>query len=199
MWASGAYTMDQICKEIGAHRNTLARIFKLRKVKKGDNAAAIAVKAQENLERQRISEADQTTQRINETKNNAYRLLSVIERLTASEITTAKANGFPMASIGPAVKALRGAAETILVTWRGRAEILGIDKEMLNEADLPSLMISEMTNEQIREVQRKQNENDIENEIALVEESLLNDAQTTPNTSRSPKEEDVDPDSVVSI
>jgi hypothetical protein len=165
MWKSGQFTLDQIATRVGAHRNTIVRLIKVAGVKKGQDSAAILAKAKERLEQEQQSEAEEVAKRIKETRNSAYKLLDVVDKMIAIEITEARKEKAHIGTRINNMKALNIASDTVLKNWRGRAEILGIADKAPDDADLPSLEITEMTNEQIREMQQRQ--------AAFDEDSLL--------------------------
>ncbi len=175
MWKSGQFTLEQIAARVGTHKTTVVRIIKVSGAKKGETAEIILAKAKEKLEIEQQSEVEAQIKRIKETRNSAYKMLDAFEKLVAVEITTARNSKQEIGTRINNFKTLHIGADIILKSWRGRAEILGIADQKPDDMDIPDLNITEMTNEQIREMQRKQAEFDNDSLLTDMDDAIENE------------------------
>lgn len=152
LWESGSVTLEQLAKKYGKTVGTFAKLFAKAGVKRGSKAEAMEKKVAAELEKTATAEARIIADRIRETKNNAYRLASGIEKLIAFEINEAQKDKVHISTRKENVKTLKVMADTIAQTWNIRAAILNLDKEDNDDHDLPELRISELTVEQIKKM-----------------------------------------------
>jgi DNA-binding transcriptional ArsR family regulator len=162
LWESGTVTYEDLMKKFGLAQSSFERHFKKTGTVKGARAAAIKAKVDEKLATAAIDEATVIAARIKETKEQHYTMSANLSKLAYAEILQAKKDGHPVAVALNNLKALDKAMDVLA---KGRAEryaILGLDRpDAVNPDELPELVISELTAEQIEEL-RKRDEADLD-------------------------------------
>ena len=176
MWKSGEFTLVQIAEKYKRTVRTLTRIFKAHGVKRGSSSAALNARVADQLAAKSAEEALLIGTRIRETRDSGYKILSAIEKLAAHEISEARRLGQPLATTYGAQRALKVAAETIMLTWRGRAEILGIANLIPDSDELPELRITELTNEEIRQMTDQASISELDSDLEEIDASILKSA-----------------------
>lgn len=183
LWESGAVTYEDLRKKFGLAQSSFERHFKKKGIVKGAKAAATKKKVEEKLEAAAIDEATVLAARIRETKEQHYTMANNIGKLIWSEILEAKRNSHPIAVAMNNIKTLREAAASLAIVRAEKWSVLGLDKpDAVDPDELPELVISELTAEQIEELRRR-------------DEADLDDLESAPNQNAvQPDEEGADPD-----
>jgi DNA invertase Pin-like site-specific DNA recombinase len=166
LWTSGAVTYEDLVKKYGKSISTFERHFKSKGLSKGASAAAVKKKVEERLASNTIDEATVIAARIKETKEQHYSWSTNLAKLAWNEILTAKSNGHPVATVMNNLKSLGAAANVIKAMREERWAVLGLDRpDAVDPADLPELLIAELTAEQIQEL-RDRDHSEIDDIIA---------------------------------
>jgi hypothetical protein len=153
LWESGSVTMEDLVEKFGVSRQSLSRKFKLKgsskSVKVEETKKAVAAE----IIKTSIDEASILAARIKETKEQHYKMSSMIAQLSWQEILKAKNDGVPVATALNNLKALDTAMNIQKKAREERWVVLGLDK-LTSEDDegLPELVVSELTAEQIQEL-----------------------------------------------
>jgi DNA-binding transcriptional ArsR family regulator len=162
LWESGAVTYEDLIKKFGLAQSSFERHFKKKGVVKGAKAAAIKAKVDEKLAEAAIDEAAVVAARIRETKEQHYTMSSNLSKLAYHEILQAKKEGRAVATALNNLKALDAAMNVLKKSREERWTILGLDRpDAVDPDELPELVISELSPEQIDELRRR-DEADIE-------------------------------------
>lgn len=157
-YESGEYTLEEISSKFSVHVATVQRHMRKRGIEKGAKAEEIKKKVEETLEDQAAKEAELVSRRIQETKEEHYRLSQAIDKRIAREFVEAAQTGRAIASSMENFKALKEAAATLKITRESRYTILGMNEEDRDIDDLPTLEVREMLDEEvaaIRDAQKK--------------------------------------------
>jgi transposase-like protein len=152
LWESGKVTLGDLAKKFKKSENTFLKLFRRAGVKRGAKSEELAKAIAEKTEKDLVAEAGITAERIRNTKNDSYRVLDGINKLIAFELTAAQKGGVDVSTREKNIRTLNIAADAVLKTWKGRAEILGIKQDEKNPDDMPELRISELTQEQIKKM-----------------------------------------------
>lgn len=169
LWESGFVTYEDLRKKFGLAQSSFERHFKKKGIVKGAKAAATKKKVEEKLEAAAIDEATVLAARIRETKEQHYTMANNLGKLIWSEILEAKRNNQPVAVAMNNIKTLREAIASLAVVRAEKWSVLGLDKpDAVDPDELPELVISELTAEQIEELRRR-------------DESELDDLDASPN------------------
>lgn len=153
LWEGGVTTLEGLAKKYARSETTFLRYFTKHGVKQGATVDAAKKRAAAAIARTTVNEVTILVARITETKEEHYKMAAAISRLTWNEILSAKKAGTPLASIQPALKSL-DLAGSILARMRiERFAILGLDRpDAVDPDELPELIISELTAEEIKEL-----------------------------------------------
>lgn len=162
MYESGEYTLEDIANEFNIHEATVQRHMRKRGIEKGIRAEKIKKVVEAEIEDKAKEEAELLSRRIQETKEEHYRLNSAIDKRIAREIITVEQQGLSIATAGAAFKALKIAAEAIKITRENRYAILGLNDQDNDTDELPTLIVREMLDEEIAEIRDAQQRDAIE-------------------------------------
>lgn len=162
LWESGTVTYEDLMNKFGLAQSSFERHFKKKGIVKGAKAAAIKAKVDEKLAVAAIDEATIIAARIKETKEQHYTMSANLSKLAYSEILQAKKDGQPVAVAMNNLKALDKAMDVLAKARTERYAILGLDRpDAIDPDEMPELVISELTAEQIEEM-RKRDEADLD-------------------------------------
>lgn len=153
LWESGTVIYEDLVKKFGCSTSTFERHFKKHKTVKGAAAAAAKKKVEERLALAAVDEATLTAARIRETKESHYKMASGLAQLAFNEILQAKKDHNPVSVALNNLKALDAAMNVIKKAGEERYKVLGLDRpDAVDPDDLPELLITELTAEQIKEL-----------------------------------------------
>lgn len=156
LWEEGDTTYADLVKKYGKSVSTFERHFKKHKIVKGKRREERKKKADEKLTQAAIDDATVLANRIRETKEEHYRMSSAVARLTWNEILAAKNEGRAVATALNNLKALDAAATVLKKVREERFAVLGLDRnDTVNPDEVPELVISELTAEQIEELRKR--------------------------------------------
>lgn len=171
LWELGTVTLAELQDRFGVRSDTLQKRLKGEGVVKGARAAEMGAIAEDVAKDTAVINA----KRVADTKESHYSYAEALAKLVMQEVVETKKNKKPIALADANLAALNKAAKTLEVIRKERYTILGLDKEDGDPDDIPELMISEMTEEQIRDIQaamRSQEEIDLnfDDDDVVVEE-----------------------------
>lgn len=162
LWESGTVTYDDLIARFGLAQSSFERHFRKHNITKGAKAALLKSKVEEKLTQAVIDDATVIAARIRETKEQHYTMSSNLSKLAYAEILQAKKDGNPVAIAMNNLKALDKAMDVLAKARNERWAVLGLDRpDAVNPDELPELVISELTAEQIDDL-RKRDEADLE-------------------------------------
>lgn len=187
LYAAGSVTYADLAVKHGGSIATFERHMKKNGIVKGSAVAAAKAKLAEKLETASIDEATVLAARIRETKEQHYTMASNLTKLTWNEILQAKKDGNPVSIAYNNLKALQLATAILKTTREEKWAVLGLDRpDAVDPAELPELVISELTAEQIKELRDRDHselddispaavvdpdDDDVEDDDAVVEEA----------------------------
>lgn len=150
LWESGKYTLDELARRVGIKTNTLQQRMKAAGIIKGSRAVTVPDPKAETI--QDKIDAIQV-KRVSDTKEMHYQYAEALAKLTIGTVVDCRNKKQRFATIDKDIAALGKAAKTLEIIRKERFAILGLDKDnMLDPEDQPEFMISEMTEDQIKEV-----------------------------------------------
>lgn len=152
LWEQGVATLEDLATKFKKNPDTFAKMFRKLGVKKGSKAEALREKVEERLAKEIVDEAAIIANRVRESRDETYKVLSALNKLVTQEVANAVKEKRSVSTTINAQKALNIAADTVLKTWRGRAEVLGIADGEAHGDDLPDLKITELSQDQIRKM-----------------------------------------------
>jgi len=174
LWEAGDATYNDLVAKFGVSRQGLRTHFKSKGIIQGSKKEHIAKVVSEDLTKAVSEEATILAARIKETKEEHYKMASGLAKLTWAEILKAKQDGVPVSTAINNLKALDTAMTVLKKAREERYSVLGLDKDAVDENEVPELVISELTADQI-ETLRKRSFSEIEEiEVDLDEDNGVN-------------------------
>ena len=150
LWEQGAVTYGQLAEKFDRHEQSFVQYFRRRGIKKGSARAKTMAKVESVVEKQLVNDAAIIAARIKETKEEHYKMASGLAKLTWGEILKAKQDGVPVGTAINNLKALESAMNVLKKAREERYAVLGLDRpDAIDENDVPELVISELTADQI--------------------------------------------------
>lgn len=150
LWEQGAVTYGQLAEKFDRHEQSFVQYFRRRGIKKGSARAKTMAKVETAVEKQLVNDAAIIAARIKETKEEHYKMASGLAKLTWGEILKAKQDGVPVGTAINNLKALESAMNVLKKAREERYAVLGLDRpDAIDENDVPELVISELTADQI--------------------------------------------------
>lgn len=160
IWATGNSTANELAKRFGVNPETIYLKMKKLGVKKGSEATRYTSQIRKRLEERMNGPADEIADRIRETKENYYKWNKSVAMLAMKEIADARNSGRPMSAISANLKSYETATNILARTRAEQYKVLGLDDEREQVNDLPSLLISEMTADEVEMVKSRMDEGD---------------------------------------
>lgn len=150
IWASGLMGRRALAEKFGVSETSISKHMTAAGIKRGERAHEHREKVQKELEKAQATEAAIAAERIREATEEHYKMVSGLGKLTWQEVLTAKQEGRPVATALPNLKALETAIGNIKKVREEKWALLGLDKEKeIDDEDLPELVISELTADQV--------------------------------------------------
>ena len=158
LWASGEVTLEQLAEEFGMNASYLSTALAKRGVEKGSKAELYREQIQDKVQEEMLSEAAKNLERIHESKDEHYRYARTLARLVFTRIAKAVQEKTPIADAKDDIITLKNAMGALESARASRWAITGLDKEPDAGDEIPVLPIEEFTEEELKEIQRKQDE-----------------------------------------
>lgn len=154
LYASGEFTLTQLARKSGKTFKTIKNHMTAHGIKHGsavEHKKAIA----QAVTNASIEDATVLASRIRETKEEHYKMASGIAKLTWAEILKTKQDGNPFSMAQGNLKSLDTAMSILKKAREERYAVLGLDGDFVDENEVPELVISELTAEQVVALQQK--------------------------------------------
>ncbi len=179
MWVSGEFTLDQIAEKYGVTRETLSRRFNKDGIKKGE--AAIDKKVEAEIIEKATKNVDKWAERGEQTRESYYKALDMLHKMTVKTIVDAQ-RGSGLFTAQPDLKALQMSATTLGMIRQHQWAVIGLDKELGEEDDIPELLVRSLTPDEVQRIRMMQSqlpEDDIEIGDALpyLEDDLIDELE----------------------
>lgn len=157
MWKAGAASLTDLEEKFKKDRSTLIRLFKSEGAVKGETAEEAKKKVEEAVAQTLVSDATVLAERIKSTKEESYKIATVIQRTVGALIAKAKQENRSFATLANDMKALQLAANTVKIAREERYVSLGIHKDdEHDDKPLPELEIRELTLDDIKKMHQAQ-------------------------------------------
>lgn len=153
LWEFGNHTLAQLAAQFGIRADTIQRRLKDDGVEKGARAHEAAQPGLSEVEDRLAKEAAENVRRINETKNDHYRFAEALAKMTMQEIINARTSKHEIGTKNGNITTLGKAAKTLEILRKERYSILGLDREDGDPDEMDELLISELSEDQIRQMQ----------------------------------------------
>lgn len=157
IWEAGVMTRKTISDKYKVSERTIQKHMKNKSVNRGAKAAEHREKVEEEIKKAQITDATILAGRIRETKEEHYKMVSGLAKLTWQEILTAKTKQAPMATAMNNLKALDAAISNLAKIRVEKWAILGLDKDtFIDEDGLPELTITELTADEVMALRNRE-------------------------------------------
>jgi transposase len=167
-------TIEAIAAHFKKSPSTIQKLFRRLGVKKGARAAELADKIEKKMDEEVLTDAIIRTRRIKETREDTYRMAVMITKLSMSEIVEAKKRGESVAVQMSSQRVYNTAMATLRAGQEIRNLSLGIkDGEDPADENLPDLLLTELTPEEILAIQSSAAQKD------MVDDILSKDSEAT--------------------
>lgn len=161
LWRSGQVTLTTLAEKYNCHPDTLKKQFAKKQIKKGTDARAAQALLEEELAKKTLEEAQIALERAKETKEQHYKMSTGLAQLAWAEILNARNENRPFAAVTKNIEAIQRAMEVIKKAREERFAVLGLDKDNgEDELTLPDLVVSELTDDQVVELQARNSAED---------------------------------------
>ena len=157
LWETGEFTLKQLADRFGKTESAFTKHFAKKGVKRAFRAEEVKSRVTEEVVKSSAAEVSVIVERIRETKEEHYKMSAALAKLTWAEILQAKKKEAPVATALGNLKALDTAMNVLKKAREERYAVLGLNAEQDDGDDdlLPKLIISELTPEQIAELQER--------------------------------------------
>lgn len=154
---------EEVAERFGIHRKTVYRYWKEARVGDKEMDAEMQRKAAEAVVKEVVNEAALRAQKVKESRESKYKLGVFIQKLVQKTLVEAVTAKKDIGSLSNVMKTLQMAAIAAKHSSDEQFTALGVDPLKVDASDdLPELPIVELTDEQIREMQRRAMEKDAE-------------------------------------
>lgn len=166
-WEMGTKTLAELSIQYGKHPLSIQQRLKKAGIVKGSKAYEAGDIVRSNI----LGKAEIDAKRVVETKEQHYAYSEALAKLTMKLVIEGQSKPGGLASVEDSIKTLERAAKVVAVTRAERWRILGLDKIEDTPADIPHLMVGEMTAEDIKRAQNQFNSEDLEDVVSLGEDT----------------------------
>lgn len=151
LWKSGTVTIDDLCKRFKRERSTFLRLFKEAGAEKGETKAETERIVKEAVETVIVDEAMLNAKRVKDTREEHFRYISGIAKLTWNVIVKAQTETRVPATFVTDMKALELAARVFKVCREEKFVILGVrDDDDAEDKPMPDLVVQELSAQDIQ-------------------------------------------------
>ena len=180
LYESGEMGAQALAARYGKDLSTIVKHFRKHNIKAGTSKKEIGALVEEEVKKRMAIDATVLAVRIKETKEEHYKMATAIGKLVFKEIVEAKNDGHAISTRVNNLKALDVAMTTLKKAREERYAVLGLDRDdFVASEDLPELVISELTAEQIEKM--RATDLDADDAVALADskDAELQDDENT--------------------
>lgn len=158
LWESGEVTLKDLSEKFGRDQAMISRHMTLNNIIKGSKAEEYSRLIREKIAIELAGEPGENAKRIKTAKEEHLKYLNLINKLTWNEFAVVNAKKLPLQSIFPNLKALKEAMTIFSMTRQEAWALLGVleFEQKHVEDDIPELLISELTGEDIERMRMDQ-------------------------------------------
>lgn len=150
---AGEMTSQEIADKVGLSITTVRHLFNKVKVKKGEGAVVIEEKRAAVIAESITLDPLVYAQRVFNTKNETYRITEMLRKLVASEVVKCRQDGRKLGTIQNEIKTIVEAAKAIKICREEAYAVLGIRPDDQGDEQLPDLTITDLTEDDIADLQ----------------------------------------------
>lgn len=155
-WKSGTATLEELSVKFKVNKSTLSRLFKKNGAEKNETKDATTKIAESAVTAAIINDSIIFAQRVKETKEEHYKIATMITRIISSKVANTQKEGKSHTSIAGDVKTLQQAAMALKILREERYATLGISTDdVSDDRPMPDLIVQELTVEDIQQMSRE--------------------------------------------
>jgi len=157
-WESGEVTLKELSAKFGVHESTISRYMDLNGHIKGSKAEEFAEEIRQRIADELAGDVIETVKRVKQIKEDYLRRMDMVSRLVEKEISNAINSKLPMQTALHNVRAI-GEMTKVFATARSETYLLLGVRELEEKAmadDIPELLISELTSNDIERIHMEQ-------------------------------------------
>ncbi len=182
LWGMGETTIDELSKKFGVSSSKIANGLRDRGVRKGEDAAEIQDKVKEIVHQQNMDKVAEGVKRADETKDEHYNYSKTLSKLAFNLVAKQVRSGSPLGQVKEDIRVIKDAMAAIQMGRAERFAILGLDRDSNKSDALDTLVIQEMTAEEVELMRARQKSESMEDfdiqEIETIVGSLSKDGST---------------------
>jgi hypothetical protein len=178
LWESGAVTLQQLSERFLVSVSHLSRGLTRRGAAKGAKSKPLVDAAKERIHETLVDATSEKMKRVAETKNDHYKYAQTLSKLVFQLIAQKVQSRESISGAREDIKTIKDALTALSIGRDERFRVLGLDKDVDTGDEVPALIVTEMTQDQIEAVK---NRHDAELGTDLSEEEL--DAYTKDDAS----------------
>jgi len=162
MWESGEVTLKELAERFNRSQDNISRHMTLNGVVKGAKAEEYSRMIKEKIAQELMGDVGEHAKRIRQAKDYALGQIDLIKKLAANEIIGAKKKNLNLSSTLPALRALDQYMKVVSGCRNEEYILLGIKEfeEKVEQEDIPELIVTELTGEEIERMRQEQREFD---------------------------------------
>lgn len=165
LYETGSAKMTEIAERFGVTISAVSQHFRKNGVVRGSKAAAVTKAVEEAVVSKAVTEATGFEQlrrkRIEDTRTQHYSYAQALSSEIMRQIAEAKSAGRALSSVEANVRTLRTAAAALATIRQERYAILDVEGDV-DEANLPTLEIVDLSDDDIAKLQLDPDDQDLE-------------------------------------
>lgn len=152
LWASGEWTLKQISDKYGPGIQAIYQHMRKRGVEKNSMRDEFQEVADEEIRNTVKQETDQLMKEALDSKKITVRASVALQKMIMQSIKKARDEEKGVATVHGEIKAIQDAIKAIGEGWNNVSKSLGLDKDDGNLDELPELVVSTLTKQDIAEI-----------------------------------------------
>jgi len=158
LWESGEFTLSELASKFNRNADSLSRFFTTRGLTKGSKAEEYAKAVHERVMSQVMGDVGETATKVKNLKDDYLTRFEIAKKLTHNEIATVQKRGLSLQSALPNLRAIKQYIDILSHCRTEEYDLLGVAEfeSRIEHDDLPELVISELTVEDIEKMRVEQ-------------------------------------------
>lgn len=162
LWESGEVTLKELSVRFDRSQENISRHMTMNGVEKGAKAEEYSRLIKEKIALELTGDPGEQAKKIRQAKDYALGQIDLVKKLAANEIISAKKSNLNISTTLPALRALDQYLKVISGCRSEEYTLLGVKEfeERVEQEDIPELIVTELTGEEIESMRREQREFD---------------------------------------
>ena len=173
MYQSGEYSLAEISDTVGVSASALSRRFKRDTVERGSDAKKVSAAVKRAIEKTSAANAEELASTAHDIKMLALKSIKLFNTKAYSDVAKAVRDNKPLGEILNDLKALETASKIVAANYGTGARILGLDRDINPDDELPELQIHIMTENDVAELREAQRREELEESGELDDDEIM--------------------------